>query len=292
MEAGLVINKILNAHKAEEIFSKKNFKKEYFAFLKLIHPDVCDHPKANDAVILLNQYKLKMEEVSKIIDDAGLIEFADEKTIVFSGEKTLLEKSLLNYQKLMKLNDASSLHFRKYLPGEIELKNDKLFVYSDQRVVTASGLSLAAEHSTWVMSRLFEFVSWLHQCGYSHCGINPESFCIVPETHGIVCTSFYHLNKLNTKIDTISGRYINWYPPVIFDKKIAVPYMDLSLVQRTGIYLLGDMSGNGVKLRKSINESLIDFLIAPHYDAFGTYDEYRKLLKSIYGKPTFHQLTI
>ncbi len=82
-----------------------------------------------------------------------------------------------------------------------------------------------------------------------HCGLNPESIFIVPETHGIQICSFYHLTKIGNRIGTISGKYSNWYPQDVFKTKIATPIIDLGCSMKIASYLLGDTSGIGIKHR-------------------------------------------
>ena len=51
-----------------------------------------------------------------------------------------------------------------------------------------------------------------------------------------------------------------------------------SLAQRTAVCLLGDASGNGVRLRATVSERLADFLLTPHHNAYAAFDDYRELL--------------
>jgi hypothetical protein len=292
MNATDLILKLQSSHRPEDIFTRRNFKKEYLAYIKLLHPDICSEPGASDATSKLNDLREVMESRFLLQDDAGAIRVADEKTLLFQGDKTLLNKSLQQYRRLMAFKDDAALHFQKYLPASMEWQGDALCVRSAHTMVPLSGLQLPREHVSWVTSRLLEWVSWLHQVGYSHNGINPESVCLVPESHGIVITSFYHLAPLNSKLSTISGAYLPWYAPSVFDQKKAVSGIDLGLLQRTALYLLGDPSGHGVKLKMTEPAPLIDFLIASHTDAVPTYEQYRTMLRTVFGKPVFHHLNL
>ncbi|HEU5290682.1 MAG TPA: hypothetical protein VFU05_08585 [Cyclobacteriaceae bacterium] len=292
MEATSLISRILNAKNPQEIFSRLHYRKEYHSFVKLIHPDVCADPGSNEAITKLNLFKQQLEDQEKIEDDAGVIQVLNERSLRFTGDKTFLEKSLINYNRLNSLRDTTSQHFKKYLPSEMRMEGDALLLKNADRIVPLTHLQLSVEHVNWITSRILEFVSWLHQMGFSHNGINPESFYILPENHGIVCVSFYHMSALNESLATVSGRYLSWYPPIVLDKKTAIPYTDIITTKRTALYLLGDKSGNGIRLKKTCNNELIDFLTKPQHDAFTTYDEFRKLLLKLYGKPKFHTLNI
>lgn len=287
-----IIEKILLASHYSEIFSRFNFKKQYLEYLKQLHPDICPHPKATEAVSKINFFKNEIEELSQLKDDVSVMKVEGENEISWIGNATLLHKSFQNYKKLMSLKDKASLHFQKYLPQELFWEDDVLRLKHSERIVPLSGLRLPEEHVTWVLSRLFEFSAWLNQIGLCHAGLNPESVAIVPKTHGIVILSFYHLSPLSRPLTTISKKYQNWYPYTVFSDKKAVPEIDLSLAQSLGIYLLGDTSGNGVKLKKTHSPELIDFLLQMHYQPYETFDNYRKLLLKLYGKPTFHHLEL
>lgn len=294
MNAENLIKKVLKCNNAEEIFTKQNFKKEYISYMKILHPDICPLPKAHEAVTKINAFKKTLEQITRLCDDAGDFQWADatNEVLIFKGKKEILQKSFENYQKLMSLKDDASLHFQKYLPKKMEFQGDYLYVYLPKKSFSFSQLTLPQHHITWITSRMFELVAWLHQVGYCHAGLVPESLCVVPSTHGIVCVSFYHLTKIDTQIETISSKYLNWYPNSVFFDKRAIANLDLNLIQSTALYLLGDSSGNGVKLKKFCDETLINFLITAHYNAFEAFDLYRKMLVNVFGKPTYFPLEL
>lgn len=260
--------------------------------VKLLHPDVCILPLAGDAMARINSYRKEMEKYEHGEDDGGSFKFLTENEVLFTGDPELLERSYQNYQTLMNVKDESLNHFKKYLPESISFKDGSLLVTTASRTLPLSHLQLKPEHTNWILNRMYELISWMHQMGYAHLGINPESVFIVPETHGIVCMSFYHMCKLDAKPESLSGKYLNWYPAVVFKQKRAIQYLDVSLAQRTAISAMGDRSGNGIILRKTVNEQLIDFLIAPHYSSFQACQDFKKLLFQLFGKPMFHHLNI
>jgi hypothetical protein len=286
------INRILQAKNLSDLLGVAPGKKQYIELLKQLHPDVCRLTGANDATAKLNSLWKAYHNAKIIMDDAGKI-VHDNDELRFSGEYELLKTSRDNFRMLSSLAGKTSRHFRKYLPYSMEFIGDDLIVKNEKRVVPLSKLTLDEVHVAWILSRVYEFIAWLHQVGYCHAGLNPDSICIVPETHGITCVSFYHLKKLDTRLTSVSNKYLNWYPSRVFSTGTADPRIDLSLARKIAIYLLGDKSGHGVVLKKIYNEELVDFLISPgNGEAFLIYDKYRKLLKKIFGKPTFHELKI
>ena len=292
MQPQLLLIKVLSASKPEDIFSFRNYQQEYLDMVKVLHPDVCQLAQAGKAVAKLNEYRQQMDKYFKGEDEAGSFRLAGENEIHFQGDAALLSQSYQRYQMLMGLGDAAANHFKKYLPESMLLAGNELKVICKHRILPLTHITLPHEHVDWILSRLFEFITWLHQTGYCHLGIHPESVFIVPETHGIIFISFYHLTPINQKPDSLAGQYINWYPAIIFQQKQAIPYIDISLAQRLALYVLGDKSGNGIMLKKTENPQLIDFLITPHYHSLQTYEQFRQLLLQLFGKPIFHPLNI
>ncbi len=293
MTANDLLIRLTSATTHKNVFVTNNPAKEYKEYLKLIHPDVCMLANAHHATTLLNQFFDAYQSSLTYPDDAGTTTYTNHSCTTKGNDK-LLELSYQNYKKLTTLNDPASLHFKQYLPQSGQLVNGLLTFTTPNRIVPLYNLQLPQKHVCWIFSRLIEFVGWLHQNGYSHNGINPASFYIVPQTHGLICTSFYHLTRLDAKLNTISAAHKSWYPNDIFIHKKTTQNIDLELAQRTAIYLLGDQSGNGIKLKKSsdINQTLLDFWLTPHHNSYDTYTDYRQLLQKLFGKPQFHVLDL
>lgn len=272
---------ILAAQTYREVFTSKE---EYNTLVKKFHPDISTDKKASEIMQKLNEFKKIYDEGYKFKDESGDVVVKD-LTIEFNGNST--GKSYSNYTLLKSKDDKD--HFHKYMPKVV---NNSLYS-SEYRIVPLLGLKLPHEHVNWILSRLLEYCSWLEEIGYVHCGINPKSVFIVPETHGIIISSYYHLTPLNRKVETINGEYINWYPSSLFKDKIAKSSIDIRLCKSLIIYLLGDKSGAGTKLKreKKVNQNMLSFLLENDTQVFTTYKKYRKLLKSNFPSK-FHKLNI
>lgn len=70
-----------------------------------------------------------------------------------------------------------------------------------------------------------------------------------------------------------------------------MPCIDLELAKKTVIYLLGDPSGSGIRLRKTHHSTFIDFVISQSINPMDTYQQYRTLLKSNFNN-VFHILNL
>jgi hypothetical protein len=290
MEAKAAIVAILKAKKIEDILDISNVKSEFDRLIKLVHPDRCSLPQAHDASSKLITLRDVFEKGRAYTDDIGQYHtngyFAD-----FSGEKDFLTRSLANYKRLKFLKDPTSKHFQRYLPEDMEMRGDILHLTFAQRAVPLCALQLPQEHVNWILSRMLEYIAWFSQMGYVHAGITPESIFVVPETHGIIFTSFYHMTEIDRSLTTISAKYKHWYPSCTFDDKKAVPLIDIELAKKIAISLLGDPSGSGVRLKKTHNKEFIDFVIRQHEDAYDTFKQYRALLDRLFEKK-FYPLDI
>ncbi len=284
-----IIDIILGAHSIHEVMDVEDIDNQYKRILAYLHPDRNKQESATAAFIRLNHLKSKFDKGKFLEDDAGKVEVGELNSL-FRGTSELLEKSYENYVKLRDKRDDASLAFHKYLPESVGISNHIQVDYR-HRSLPMSRLVLPQEHILWILSRMLEFTAWMEHVGYVHAGIHPESVWVVPETHGIILNSFYHMTKKNHPLKTISARYKHWYPTTIFKDKRARHSIDLELVKRTACYLAGDSSGMGIKLRKSHHPALIEFLLKKHHQPFECYDEYRNMLRNNF-EVRFHKLTI
>lgn len=289
-----LIIQIGNAVKIEDLlpkdFEKSNFKSEFNSLISLIHPDICNLPGAVDAASKLNKLRNEYEKGKTYQDEVG--EFTTNGYhLHHTGGTIVLAANVGNYQKLVHAAKGKTPHLLNYLPKDMSLTSEGLVVTFNDRAVPLSKMSLPQEHVNWILSRLLEFSVMTSALDFVHCGLNPESVFIVPETHGIIVTSFYHLSGLGCKVETINAAYKNWYPAKLFVEKIAYSAIDLELSKKIAINLLGDSSGSGIRLKKDHNEAWIDFVIQQDNDPIECYDNYRRILKQNF-KSQFHTLKI
>lgn len=279
-----LIDKVLKSKKPSDVFVG-DWKSEYPRYSKLIHPDVCSHPKASDAMAIINGYKNRLMSGDKFTDETGGFRVF-EKRIEYSitdSNRTLINTSLENYKKLKSRGDRASLNFHRYMPHDMVIINNKLVIELSDRAVPLTLQTLEQVHVNWIFSRIFEYILWLREIGYSHLGLNPTTVFVVPETHGIIVINYYHMTQLGTKVNTISAKYKNWYPTTLFKEKIATPDIDLELAKKIAIYLLGDRSAGGTKLKmdkKNVNQKILNFLLTKHENKLDEYTKYRELLKN------------
>lgn len=291
MDTQELIEIIEKSSKVEDVIDVSDFKNEFNNVVKEIHPDRCSLSGAVNATAKMNDWRDLFENGKEYKNDVGVFK-TNGYWVDFNSTEKNHSWSIENYRLFQQLKDDASEHFKKYIPKEGKLLSDGTIKYNfEKRAIPLSGLVLPQEHVNWVLNRLLEYCSYLSQIGFSHCGLNPESVFIVPETHGIQVCSFYHLTKIGNRIKTISGKYKNWYPQEIFSTKTAVPLIDIECSKKIASYLLGDLSGSGIKFKKTHNEDFVNFIIRQDENAYKALSYYKELLKKNFKKE-FHLLTI
>jgi hypothetical protein len=279
---------IQKANKPSDLFTGNDWKKLYRDYCKLIHPDYHPDSLAADAMAKMNYYKDVLENGTPYVDETGPFRVFEKKIeyVVNDANRKLLTKSVNNYKALMALHDKASENFKRYLPESMVMDKDKLTINLKDRSVPLTGQKLPQIHVNWLFSRMFEFTLWLRQIEYVHIGLNPTTVFVVPETHGIIIISFYHMTRLGKKAETISAKYKMWYPTDLFVKKIATEDIDLELCKKIALYLLGDKSAGGTKLKldKDVNQIVLTFLLTKHQNTKEEYGQYRDLLAKNFEK--------
>ena len=283
-----MIEKVLKSRQIEDLIQDfDNYSKECKEIAKQIHPDTCKDPRANEAFIHFMKLKEQYELGIVIETDFGKAYIrSDEVNFDYSdsdiGQNQILFKRI---KTLMISRRQDNIKF--YIPEDTITKGFKL----SERLFPIQQLTLSEEHVRWIFSRMLEFSAYCQTIGICHAGINPDSVLINPETHGIKVIGFHHATEYCSKLKTVSGKYIHWYPKSVFDTKDAIPKIDIELSKRTACYLLGDKSGLGVKLKKTVSGPFMNFLLSNHSDAVEAFFEYKDMLKANY-ESKFYKLEL
>ncbi|MGM5630529.1 hypothetical protein O2K51_06455 [Apibacter raozihei] len=267
---------------------------EYKQLVKLFHPDLNKDLDSQKIVTHLNMLKNFYEKGEEYNDESGKFN-TNYRLHRWKGDIQLLKKSKSNYDKLIHIaktnfDKDSFLHFMNYFPSNLEFEGSELQYISQYKCIPLSTVIKKIEanekvkHINWIYSRMIESLVLLESLGITHAGFNPDSVFVVPEIHGIKITSFYHMCA--GELSTISAKYKLFYPAQVFKTKIAGSYIDLSLIKKTAIVGLGDMSGSGVKLRSDslINPTVLDYFLYPEANAFNSMKKWRKILDSNFSK--------
>jgi len=278
-----LIQMVLKSTKPSDIFSGDDWKRSYLNYSKLLHPDYHSNSLAAEAMTKINQYKEILEKGVLYVDEAGEFRVFEKRIeyVVTDANRKIITKSVNNYNILKSKHDKASEAFHRYMPESMKLEKNKLTIYLKDRSIPLTGQKLSQVHVNWIFSRMFEYVLWLRQINYAHLGLNPTTVFVVPETHGIIIINYYHMHNVNSRAETISAKYKMWYPTNLFVNKIATPDIDLELCKKIALYLLGDKSSAGTKLKSdaNVNQNILNFLLTKHKNDKDEYLQYRDLLK-------------
>jgi hypothetical protein len=274
MEVKELVKKILSAKSIKELVDINDYATSWKNIMKQIHPDVYKESDASTVSARFMQLKDLWENGWVFDDDSGTVRIKED-IITFEGTADLIKKSQQNYERIYRMaND----NFKRYLPNKF-IGNT---VTLDDNFLSLKDVDLPEEHARWVLSRLLEFSGYMESVGYVHAGLTLDSFLVNPKTHGIKVISFYHMKPINSKLETVSAKFYRLYPSAVFDKKLAEPKIDLELAKRTICFILGDKSGMGVKLKKTVSAPFIEFLLKTNSNSIEAFIEWRKLLKDNY----------
>lgn len=279
MEIKELVQKILNAKSIKEVVDINDYNSSWKSVMKRIHPDVYKESDADVVSAKFMQLKNLWDNGFIFDDDSGIVRIK-ENVITFEGDLDLIKKSKKNYDLIFK---CANPNFKKYLPNNFTDNTITL----DDNFLSLKDVNLPEEHCRWILSRLLEFSGYMESVGYVHAGLTLDSFLVNPKTHGIKVISFYHVKPINSKLETVSAKYRRLYPDSVFVKKISESKIDVELSKRTICVLSGDKSGMGVKLRKTLSKSFIEFLLKTNLNSIEAFIEWKKILKDKYESKFF-----
>lgn len=151
-----------------------------------------------------------------------------------------------------------------------------------------------AEIVAWMLERLFSVVGYLHSNKIVHGNIIPENIVVTPENHNVSLMGFsFHIPDAQNE-DKKYQIFNDDYSDPMIKKGIKVnPKTDIYSIGKIMIKLLGgNLSNNGLpikidsRVRTFIRKLVSDYNVRSD-DAWGLWDEWRKIRLEVYGKPHF-----
>ena len=179
-----------------------------------------------------------------------------------------------------------------YLPQRFELQDRHIIFSTTKRSVPVHKYKFQEHHVRWMFSRMFEFLLYMHEAGYAHLALNPYNILVEPETHAVVIYNFRHLTAANDKAKTIPGTVDHWYPlDAMRNGSIEVKSIDLILLQKTTLFLLGSRSGLPSVEHMRKPTPFVEFVLSMTEINKDTYMAYRNMLSKEY-QSKFHKLNL
>jgi hypothetical protein len=206
---------------------------------------------------------------------------------------------------------AGDTTYRKYLPRLVEsfLATGKfprrINVFSFQpgfhtlEQVHEQYPALDGRHLAWIFNRLLTVSGFCHRQGTLHGAVLPCHVLIDAASHGLQLVGWGRCVAKGQRIRTIPTQYTDWYPPEVLKKHPAGPATDLFLAARCMVYLAGgDPVTNWMPetvplaMRRFIATCLLESARMCPDDAWALQEDFDALLRSLYGPPKFHELTL
>lgn len=161
-------------------------------------------------------------------------------------------------------------------------------------VIAAFPNGLDLGDAAWIFNRILAALAKTHQLGLVHGAVLPCHILIDPNDHNGILVDWCYSVPIGQSIRSISPSYKADYPPEVLQKLPAQPATDLYMAARCMLHLLGakdDLQELGPKVPAAVQALLRACLIpAPHrrYEsAWQLYDDFRDLLKKLYGPARF-----
>jgi serine/threonine protein kinase len=206
---------------------------------------------------------------------------------------------------------AGDTTYRKYLPRLVESfsatgkfpKRINVFLiehgFYTLEQVHEQHSALDGRHLAWMFNRLLTVLGFCHRQGVLHGAILPCHVMIDAASHGLQLVGWGQSVACGRRIETVPTHYTDWYPPEVLKKQPASPATDLFLAARCMVYLAGgDPVTNWMPeavplpMRRFIATCLLESPGMRPDDAWALQEDFAALLRSLYGPPKFHELTL
>lgn len=159
--------------------------------------------------------------------------------------------------------------------------------------------ALDGRHLAWIFNRLLTVLGFCHRQGVLHGAVLPCHVMIDAANHGLQLVGWGQSVAKGQLIQTVPASYADWYPPEVRMKQPAGPAIDAFLAARCLVYLAGgDPVTNWMPdavplpMRRFIATCLVESPRMRPDDAWALQGDFETLLRSIYGPPKFHELTL
>jgi serine/threonine protein kinase len=131
----------------------------------------------------------------------------------------------------------------------------------------------------------------VHSKGIVHGAILPEHVLIRPEDHGAVLVGWSCSVAAGDRIKAISTARRDWYAPEVVAKQPATPSTDVFMAART-IAALVDRGSLPRKIDALLSACLLHNPRARHPAAADVYARFDKVLRELYGPPSFKPFSL
>ncbi len=148
----------------------------------------------------------------------------------------------------------------------------------------------------WMFNRLLAAQSTLHGLNLVHGNILPQNFMISPEDHNGKLIDFTNAVGDDQKLKTMYPDFQEFYPPEVLKRGKVTSATDIYMSAACMVKLAGgdlktkEMPDNiPLEVRNFFKACLIENLSFRPCNALALHEEFREILKQIWGQPKFFQ---
>lgn len=145
----------------------------------------------------------------------------------------------------------------------------------------------------WIFNRLLGALMTVHQAGLVHAAVIPPHFMIHPASHNGVLIDWSYCVASEGTVKAVSPMWTTYYPDEVLEKRRVSPGTDLFMAANLFVHLVGgDWVGRKLpaKIPKPIQGLIRACWLSQRHrssDAFELFEDFRRALQDIYGKPKF-----
>ena len=216
----------------------------------------------------------------------GAVRFlAQENTVLRELTAAFAGRPVVRY--LPVLLDSHEFRNQKRVPQRLNVFDWKPALRTLHEVKTRHPL-LDPRHLAWIFNRLLEVLGGVHRQDYVHGALTPDHVLLCPEDHGAVLIGWGQSVKAGKPLTAISKRYEASYPREVKNKEGVTAATDLYMVARLMIWLAGpELDRIPFPVLQFWRSLLMESQFRRPNDAWALRDEFRGVLRSVYGKPSF-----
>lgn len=158
---------------------------------------------------------------------------------------------------------------------------------------------LPGQHLAWIFNRMLTGLAFTHRCGWVHGAMLPCHMLIRASDHAGRLVGWGQAVEIGKPVKSLSTKWKDHYAPEVLAKKPVTAETDIYMAAKAIIYLSGgDVVRNTMpatvnpKMCKFINGCLLQGQSMRPGNAWDLADEWKAILKIVYGPPKFVPLEI
>ena len=247
----------------------------------------------------------------RILEDSGA---EDTTRILLKVTNSALDTDLLDNEiKTLDFLSKDEGEILKYLPKSYNLPHlDGIFIGIQQahileycegyvslaEVIKAYPKGIDFRDAAWMLRRILEGITYVHDKGVVHGALLPPHILIHPTEHSAKIIDWSYAVQRG-KIRALCSDYVKWYPPEVIRSVDATKTIDLYMIAKMAMALLGgDPLSNTmpIEVPSHLQELLLscvkeDINRRPK-EAVGVYKSLSQVLETLVGKPKYRPFSM